>query len=210
MSLNCEKEIQQTLQSFYRICQRILEFYPSVFSQRRLTKLRGELQRVYRRRKRLLAALHRECGRLVSRVLLQGQSSLLCVEDLSLSARGARGALAKAILNMPDDLDLYEGSVLVVEWLTGRKVPIQHVSPYRTSQGPLVGCPASVAGCLRRRGQWDFAECSACQQLVNSHQNAAKLIRDRGTELYSGSRPCHPLSAVRIPAALHSRQQPFG
>ncbi|MHA2272833.1 MAG: hypothetical protein ACXACI_13285 [Candidatus Hodarchaeales archaeon] len=187
------------------------ESHPSIFSQRRLTKLRGELQRVYRRRKRLLAELHRECGRLVSRVLLQGQSSLLCVEDLSLSARGARGALAKAILNMPDDLDLYERSVLVVEWLTSRKVSIQRVSPYHTSQGPHVGCPASVAGYLRRRrGQWDFAECSACHQLVNSHRNAAKLIRDRGTELYSGSLPCHPLSAVRIPAALHSRQQPFG
>ncbi|MHA2370478.1 MAG: hypothetical protein ACXADX_16805, partial [Candidatus Hodarchaeales archaeon] len=188
-----------------------VEHFPSGYSHRRLTKLRGELQRVYRSRKRLLAELHRACGRLVSTALVQGQSSLLCVEDLSLSARGARGALAKAILNMPDDLDLYERSVLVVEWLTGREVPIQRVSPYRTSQGPHVGCPASPAGFLhRRQGQWDFAECSACQQLVNSHRNAAKLIRDRGTELYSGSLPCHPLSAVRIPAALHSRHQPLG
>ncbi|MFW9929518.1 MAG: hypothetical protein ACFFD1_09015, partial [Candidatus Thorarchaeota archaeon] len=68
----------------------------------RIVKLRGELNRVYQRRSRILKELHRIVGETISAVLIHTRVPVLCAEDLALTPRGKHGALAKAILSMPD------------------------------------------------------------------------------------------------------------
>lgn len=129
--------------------------------------MRGEIDRV--------------CGRLLATALYQLDCTLLCLEDLSLSARGTRGALAKAILSMPDDPDLANRALLSANEVLAGQVHVEQVNPAYTSQGPHYECPAIYPGQLKRKsGQWDNIICSGCQQSICSHCNAAKYIRDRG------------------------------
>ena len=154
---------------------------PSRFLQNRLDKYSSELSFVHARRKRLLREIHRYCSRLVALAVFHTDVSLLVIEDLHLSARGTRGSLAKAILSMPDDLDLFTRALLLVKLFTGKSIPLCSVSPAYTSSGPHVGCPSSPHGRLSRSSSssYDFARCPACDLLVNTHRNAAYIIRDR-------------------------------
>ena len=150
-------------------------------SKRQQTKKWGEVSRVRARKTRLRGEIDRLCGRLLATALYQLDCTLLCLEDLSLSARGTRGALAKAILSMPDDPDLATRALLSANEVLAGQVHVELVNPAYTSQGPHYECPAVHPGQLKRKsGQWDNIICSGCQQPVCSHCNAAKYIRDRG------------------------------
>ena len=153
---------------------------PSHFLQNRLDKYSCELSFVHARRKRLLREIHRQCGRLVALAVFHIDVSLLAIEDLHLSARGTRGPLAKAILSMPDEFDLFTRALLLVEVFTGKHIPLCTVNPIYTSSGLHVGCSSSFPGRLSRSGSsYDFVRCPTCDLLVNTHRNAACLIRDR-------------------------------
>ncbi len=155
--------------------------FPSVFSVRYRTKMQGELKRVYDRRARLLAELKRGSFRFVASVLVQTYCSLFCIENLHLTARGTRGALAKAVLAMPDEEDLYMRAVLLASYITARPITLRKVNPAYTSQGTHLSCSVSPPGRLiRHEGTWDYARCSVCQHLVNTHQEAAHHIRELG------------------------------
>jgi len=165
-------------------CQTRWEGYyarkPSSFLQKRLAKYSIELSFVHARRKRLLREIHRQCSRLVAFVIFHTDVSLLAIEDLHLSARGTRGSLAKAILSMPDDLNLFTRALLLVKLFTGKSISLRTVSPAYTSSGPHVGCLSSPPSCLSRSGSsYDFVRCPTCDLLVNTHRNAAIIIRDR-------------------------------
>jgi hypothetical protein len=167
-----------------QLCQTRWEGYfhkkPSRFLQKRLDKYSYELSFVHARRKRLLREIHRHCTRLVALVIFHTDVATLAIEDLHLSARGTRGSLAKAILSMPDDLDLFTRAVLLVKLFTGNSISLCSVNPAYTSSGPHVGCLSSPPGHLSRSdSSYDFVRCSACDLLVNTHRNAACLIRDR-------------------------------
>ncbi len=152
----------------------------SPFIRRRLSKYSLELSFVYARRKRLLREIHRSCSRLVSLALFQTNCAVLGVESLSLSARGTSGPLAKAILSMPDGLDLFTRAVLLVNHFSDQSVSLRSVNPAYTSSGLHVGCPSSPPGRLSRSSsEYDFAPCPSCGSLVNTHFNAACLIRVR-------------------------------
>ena len=99
----------------------------------RSAKHRGELDRVYQRRANLLAEIRNQCQLLTTAVLVQAGVSTLRVEDLELSARGRKGALAKAILNMPDDLDIFEQAVFLAASASGTNINLELINPYRTS-----------------------------------------------------------------------------
>ncbi|MHA2494667.1 MAG: hypothetical protein ACXAEI_04200 [Candidatus Hodarchaeales archaeon] len=158
--------------------------FPSVFSFRYYTKMTGELARVHAARARCLAELHRASTRFVSSVLMQTGSPLLCVENLHASARNARGALAKAILAMPDQEALYPRAVLLASYITGRPIELREVNPAYTSQGVHRACSGTPPGrIVRQPGQWDYAECSRCHQRVNTHREAAAHIRELGVAL---------------------------
>jgi len=147
-------------------------------------KVKGELNRVYNRRKNLLADIHRRSTVFIAAVLLASGSHVSCVEDLELSAKGTRGALARAILSMPDDLDLQKRSCLLVEWLTGRTTTLVKVDPRGTSQCHHHGCPSLPAGkILRDSTNYDIARCSSCHSAVNVHDNSSIEIRERGLSL---------------------------
>ena len=157
--------------------------YPSVFSYRHLMKINGELDRVYDRQRRLRDAIHQQCGHLMSSLLVHGEYKVLAVEDLDLTARHARGALAKAILNMPDEIDLFERSTLVASWITDETIQLVAVDPRNTSRGKHLGCPADPPGNIRRtKGQYDIGICTGCNQPVNTHNHAAKKIRARAVK----------------------------
>jgi hypothetical protein len=177
-------QLEKVLSKLQR-CQTKWEGYfhkkPSNFLQNRLDKYSQELSFVHARRKRLLREIHHHCSRLIALVVFHTDVSLLTVEDLHLSARGTRGSLAKAILSMPDELDLFARALLLVELFTGKSIPLRSVSPAYTSSGPHVDCLSSFPGRLSRSGSsYDFVLCPACGLLVNTHRNAACLIRNRG------------------------------
>ncbi|MFQ5977222.1 MAG: hypothetical protein ACE5OZ_03695 [Candidatus Heimdallarchaeota archaeon] len=158
--------------------------FPSVFSFRYFTKMTGELARVYDARARCLAELHRASTRFVSSVLVQTGSPLLCVEDLQTSARNTRGALAKAILAMPDQEELYPRAVLLASYIAGQPIALRKVNPAYTSQGVHRACSATPPGrIVRQPDKWDYAECSSCHQRVNTHREAAGHIRELGVAL---------------------------
>ncbi|MFX0182842.1 MAG: hypothetical protein ACFE95_07150 [Candidatus Hodarchaeota archaeon] len=174
------KKLQHRRSVFANQCEKS----PSVLTQTHYDKLQQELSFVYARRARLLKELHRQSCTVTTQVLLLSKSPVLCVEDLQLVARGTRGTLVKAILSMPDDIDLYERSILLVFYLTGAVVTLRRVDPRYTSQGVHVGCPVAPIGqVLRSRNNYDNALCSTCGSSVNTHLNAACLIRDKGLSL---------------------------
>ncbi|MFQ5977215.1 MAG: hypothetical protein ACE5OZ_03660 [Candidatus Heimdallarchaeota archaeon] len=158
--------------------------FPSVFSVRYYTKITGELARVHAARTRCLAELHRASTRFVSSVLLQTGSPLLCVEDLQMSTRNTQGALAKAILAMPDDEESFARAVLLASYIAGRLIALRRVNPAYTSQGIHHTCSSNPPGrIVRSPGQWDYALCSGCHQRINTHREAAIQIRELGVAL---------------------------
>ncbi len=174
------KKLHRGLTIHTRLCENNIEPSSSVH-QARYKKLILELTLVYARRARIRKELHRLSCTVTTQVLLKAKSPIFCVEDLQLTARGTRYALAKAILNMPDEIDLYERAILLVFYLTGTTVAIRRVDPRSTSQGKHIDCSANPVGkVLRSRDSYDLAPCSACGSLVNTHHNAACLIRDKG------------------------------
>jgi hypothetical protein len=168
---------------------------------RQYRQLKQQIAFVYARRARLRKELHRLSCLVTAQVLYQTKGPVLCVEDLKLSVRGSRGALAKAILTMPDELDLYQRAILLVYFFTGVFTILQRVDPRNTSRGIHMGCSATPAGRLiRSRKHYDSAPCSACGSFVNTHTNAACLIRVKGLSLISD----FILSLSALPAILSS------
>ena len=161
----------------------LLEQTDTEFVRRILCKRQTELRFVYERRARLLSEVHRYCSRLVSAVLLQTQSPVLCVEELSCSTYRTRGALAKAIISMPDDEDIYTRSAMTVQWLTGKLVTVIEVDAKYTSRSHHLTCLVALKGKIQRSSKYyDLAPCSACGLLINTHHHAACVIRNRGLE----------------------------
>ncbi len=158
--------------------------YPSKERHVAWLKVKGELDRVYNRRRNLLADIHRRSIRFTAAVLLANDSRVLCVEDLNVTAKGTKKALAKAILSMPDGSGLYERSCLLVEWFTGDTATLVKVDPRGTSQCQHHGCPSNPAGkILRDSVNRDVAPCSSCLTRVNVHDNSAVEINKRGLAL---------------------------
>ena len=154
---------------------------PSKNAHNAWLKVKGELERVYNRRYRLLKTIHQKAGSWTTAILYHSQIRNLIIEDLKFSAKRTRGTLAKIILSMTDELDLFEKVCLRVEWLTGQKQTLILVDPRNTSQGEHVTCKNKKKGKIKRKGnEWDYANCNACGELVNTHFNAAMIIRQRG------------------------------
>lgn len=141
---------------------------------------------VYDRHARFFKELHRLRCTVTTQMLLQTKSPILCVEDLQLTARSTREALAKAILNMPDQIDLYERAILLIFYLTGVITVLRRVDPRNTSHGVHVGCPVYPAGqVFHFRDAFDVTPCSTRGVLVNTHTNVVCLIRDKRLSHFS-------------------------
>ena len=172
--------IKQLSQAFTK-AQKEAKVYPSLAAQRWLLKLRGELARVYARRRRLLQQLFHEATRYLITVFIQTGCPVGCFEELNLTTRGKKGALAKVISSMPGGKAFLERIMLVSEWLGGKPLTVVLVDPRWTSQSEHVDCPAAPKGKLRRSGKdWDKVTCTICKQRENTQTNAAKVIKLRG------------------------------
>ncbi|OLS16630.1 MAG: hypothetical protein HeimC3_52750 [Candidatus Heimdallarchaeota archaeon LC_3] len=143
-----------------------------------LIKLRCEISRLYARRARLLKELHREVSHTISTMLVRSQSFILCIEDLHISVRGKRGALAKTTLSMPDEPDLVEKACFVSEHNTRRFIKLIPVDPRNTSKEKHIRCSKNLSGTISRTSQsHDYANCSGCDDRLNTHVHAAKVIK---------------------------------
>jgi len=139
-------------------------------------KLQGELNRVYIRRGNLLKEIKNQCKLLCSAVLIQSGATEFNIEDLNISARGKRGSLAKAILSMPDELNIFEKAVILASKHTQTQIELKLINPFKTSSRHYK-CGGRL---LRSWGNWDICSCKKCNIEVNTHLNAALHIRDGG------------------------------
>ncbi len=139
-------------------------------------KLRGELNRVYARRKRLLKEIKNQCKFLSTAVLIQSKAKQFNVEDLQMSARGKHGALARAILTMPDEISIFEQAVILASSHGQIDIELKLINPFKTSSNHH-NCGGKL---IRNFRNWDLGKCTFCKVEVNAHFNAALHIRDGG------------------------------
>ena len=135
-------------------------------------KLKGELNRVYIRRRRILREITRLLPHFLAAVLVKKQCKVLKIERLTADPTGTKGALAKAIYTMPDNLFIYKKAVWLASLKLGYNVKLETINPYHTSTIHH-RCGGSLT---RQKGQYDVAPCTKCSQQVNTHLNAAKNI----------------------------------
>ncbi len=135
-------------------------------------KLQGELNRVYTRRMRIIRELTRLLPHLLAAVMVKKQCKILKIEQLTVDPSGTKGALAKAIYTMPDNLLIYKKAVWLASQELSYQVQLESVSPYHTSTIHY-GCGGTL---VRNQSQYDHAPCKKCGRKVNTHTNAAHNI----------------------------------
>ncbi len=156
------------------------------FDSQGCCKLKGELNRVYTRRHRILREITRLLPHFLAAVLVKKKCKVLKIERLTADPTGTKGALAKAIYTMPDNLFIYKKAVWLASLELGYDVQLEEVSPYHTSTIHY-GCGGILA---RQPSQYDIAPCKKCGQQVNTHDNAAQNIASlSGTLLPQDSFP---------------------
>ena len=149
-------------------------------------KLKGELNRVYTRRHRILREITRLLPHFLAAVMVKKKTKILKIERLTADPTGTKGALAKAIYTMPDSLFIYKKAVWLASLELGYDVQLETVPPYHTSTVHY-RCGGILA---RQKGQYDVAPCKKCGQQVNTHSNAAQNIASlQGTLLPPDSFP---------------------
>jgi len=173
------KDLMLLAKRYLKLTDKVLEELNRGFLNKRKVydvkgscKLKGELNRVYQRRSRLLREITSLLPHFLAAVMVKKKCETLKIENLSADPTGTKGALAKAIYNMPDSLYIYKKAVWLASLELGYDVKLQVVDPYYTSSRHY-GCGGTIS---RRKGQHDFAPCSKCGQKVNTHSNAALNI----------------------------------
>ena len=145
----------------------------------RYTKAKGELTRVYQRRKNLLLEIKNYLVHFIASAIIKSKCKIFCIEDLNLDPRGTKGALAKAIYSMPDDKNIIDKAILLASHILGYQVQLIRVDARKTST-----LHNKCGGLLQRSNKaYDYANCKRCNKLVNTHTNAAKNIRDKGKQI---------------------------
>jgi hypothetical protein len=154
-----------------------------VRNRNKLHKLSEDVRMTHIARKRLLSEIHNQATLFTTAVIIASGATTLAIEDLSLSARGTRGILAKAILSMPDEQVLYNKACVIATTITGRRVQLRAVNPAYTSiKHNLCG------GTLNRsNGSYHTATCTKCSNRVNTHLNAACIVVARASQALTKS-----------------------
>jgi hypothetical protein len=151
-----------------------------VYDFRGACKLKGELNRVYKRRSRLLREITRLLPHFLAAVMVKKQCQTLKIEELAVDPAGTKGALAKTIYNMPDSLYIYKKAIWLASLELGYDVELEAVPSHHTSSNHY-GCGGVIA---RDENHYDIAPCTKCGQQVNTHYNAAlKIASLHGTFL---------------------------
>lgn len=143
-----------------------------IYNEDQVIKRRGELQRIYRRQNNLLKQIHIMVTAFVAAVLIVGGYNTLRLENLNLTTRGSRGALARAIASMPSDETLYYRSAKLAKRVAQKEIRVELISNDGRSKFH-VNCGGKLA---RSLANWDIAGCGRCGKDVNTHRNAARKL----------------------------------
>lgn len=155
--------------------------HPSPENYRLLSKRNHEVRAIHERLARQRKEIHLDVKRSLTALLAHDKVRVLYVEDLSLSTRGTRGALARAIVSVPDDLVMLKLAVAAVDLVDDCRPLLYSLNPRGTSSGPHFDCPSTPAGRLDRSlAFWDEAPCLGCGEVVNVHVNASRHLNQRG------------------------------
>lgn len=109
---------------------------------------------------------------------MKSKCKLFCIEDFTKSPRGKRGAIAKAIYNMPHHINIFEKAVQIATYILGYEVKLVYVNPQNTSK-----IHNNCGGYIQRTpNSYDYAVCDKCGTRVNTHSNAALNIATKGEQ----------------------------
>lgn len=152
-------------------------------------KQQSELERIHKRRERLLRSIHNRAQLETAAIMIHSDVDLFSVEDLRLSAKHTRGALARAILSLPDEPELTAIATMTANWITDRSINLERVDPQYTSQALHLDCTIDPPGRIKRvSNNSELGNCSGCQTNILIHLHAAQVIRNRGHDQFT-SRP---------------------
>ncbi|MHA2294826.1 MAG: hypothetical protein ACXAEU_01550 [Candidatus Hodarchaeales archaeon] len=158
----------------------------------RIRNIDRQLALQYNKQKNRLKDLHdHRCPVEIGKQLASTDAEVLACEALDIGdAAGKRGALAKAILSMPDEREIPERAITNINTLhalqgTGKRVLLDPVDPRGTSN-IHARCPHDPRGHLKRRkGHHDLAPCNKCHQLVNTHVSASQVVEELSTSTHA-------------------------
>ena len=165
------------------------QHHPSNQSKNDWLKQQSELERIHERRERLLHSIHNRAQLETAVILIHSEVDLFSVEDLRLSAKHTRGALARAILSLPDEPELTAIATMTANWITNRSINLERVDPQYTSHALHLDCTIDPPGRIKRvSNNSELGKCSGCQATILIHIHAAQVIRNRGHDQFT-SRP---------------------
>ena len=145
------------------------------------TKLKGELSRVYRRRCNILKEIKHQITCFIAATIVKSNCKVLCIEDLEFNPIGLKGALAKIFYSFPDEINIYKKATSLASYFLGYKVQLIPVNPSNTSKYHY-----NCGGRIERTNRfYDNAKCEKCNEMVNTHINAARNIKDKGIKKLS-------------------------
>ena len=148
-------------------------------------KAKGELSRLYNKRSRILKEIKGFATHFIAAVIVKSRCKTVCIENLTFNPKGVRGALAKAIYSMPDDLYIFKKAVQLASIILGYRVNLVKINPRYTSKHHF-----KCKGVLQREnGSFDYARCNICGENINVHLNAALNIAEKGKALYYNHLP---------------------
>ncbi len=142
-------------------------------------KTKGELGRIYQRRKKLLKEIKNFIPHFLAAVIVKSKCQVLFKEDLAIDPRGKKGALGKAISSMPKTRNIFVKATTLASKVLGYDVKLILVDARGTSRFHN-GCGGLLERSLKR---YDRAKCKKCKKSVDTHINSAKNVRDKGMEL---------------------------
>ncbi|MCG3216887.1 MAG: hypothetical protein KAS63_09205, partial [Candidatus Heimdallarchaeota archaeon] len=154
-------------------------------------KIRGELERVYLKRKKIRKEIKNFIPHFLAAVIVKTRCKVFFKEDLEIDPRGKKGALAKAISSMPRTMSIFEKAVLLASTILGYEVRLINIDSRGTSRFHN-GCGGILERSLKR---YDRAKCKKCNQKIDTHVNSAKNVRDKGINLLKSNN--HPFPHVR-------------
>jgi len=155
-------------------------------------KTKGELNRIYHKKKKILSEIKHYVPYFVAAVLIRSKSSYLCIENLNFDPRGKKRSLAKAFYSMPDEMDIFEKAILIASKISSKQIKLIHINPRGTSSYHY-NCKGRLS---REHHYYDKALCNKCGSIINTQVNAALNIREKGEKLLQSNN--HPSSHARV------------
>jgi len=144
---------------------------------KRKHKLSTELRLAHLRRVRLRIELLTKARIQLGKKVLELNVDYVGIEaGLRKDTKDKKGALARAITSMPDNLALIRHEVMIINELFQRNVKIVLVRKEGTSK-----YHHQCGGIIDRTG--DEGTCRECGERVNTHHNGANNVEDRASNL---------------------------